>query len=228
MINSKTPILILLLILLFLLVKCNNNSETFFNYKLGTISSWGHASEPANIKELNNNEIIISAFKPTDNSIVRTNVYCGKCNQNGFDFNCKECAPHLPENLSKHYNRWIHAKEKIEQIDKKYTNGEISELEFHKQFREWFDKFKDLTLLPKNKIRQNEIINDCDIFDIDQEHKILVGDNEFKKYIPLKTIDKIIKYEIFNSKNSNLENTNSNLENINNYSKNNFSNIENI
>jgi len=258
MINTKTPILILLLILLFLLIKCNKNSETFTSNHLGSIAS-GNINEVANLNDLKNEEIIRSAFKPTKNNIVRTNVFCGKCNQEGFDFNCKECAPHVPEKFGKLYYRYFQAKEDIDRIDNDYTSGAITELEFHKRFRHWFDQYNDLTLLPRNKIRQNEILNDLDIFDIDEEHKILVADNELKKYIPLKTIDKIIKFELANSKNnrnnngdnfgdnfgdrtfdnsnfSNIENINSsnitNFENSNNFSNiensNNFSNIENI
>lgn len=205
--STKTPILILLLILLFLLIKCNSTSETF--QQLGTITSWS-CSEPATLNSLKNEEVINSTFKPSHNEVIRTNLFCNKCKQDGFEFKCTECAPHIPEKLGKFYYRYIKAKKEIDLIDKDYTDGTINELEFHTKFKSWFDKYKDLTMIPKNKIRQHEIINDCDIFDIDETHKISVADNELENYIPLKTISKIIKYNAVN-KNSNFVSNNNNI-----------------
>ena len=80
--STKTPILILLLILLFLLIKCNGKSQIL--EQLGSIVPMS-GIQSASVNSWTNEEVVNSRFKPSNNNIVRTNVFCNKCKQDGFE-----------------------------------------------------------------------------------------------------------------------------------------------
>lgn len=210
---NNASILILVLILLFLLMKNYNKSESLESQKsVGSHNNLGGITHTelylsGELNKVLNGEIFESNIPPSDKNLLRKNVYCNNCYQDNdkkTPFKCNKCSFYRPNNYEflKNYKK---AEEQMKSIDQKYTDGKIDELDFHMQVKDWFSKYKNLTLFSQNYKRLIEIIIELQIYEEKRKknikHDIFFKENEFDEFIPYISIAELAKINEYIKKN---------------------------